>query len=581
MTGASQTVAVWRAAKVPPAAEDLVADGFPDWLARLLARRGVADKASAERFLTPSIDHLHAPSGLNGLDAAVQRLMRARTDREKVAVVGDYDVDGVSGTALLTAVLRACAIEVLPILPHRMRDGYGFQPIHAERAREAGCGLVVTVDCGTTSIDAARAAIEVGLDVVVTDHHLPGEALPAGVVLVNPHQAGSTYPFPDLSGAGLAFKLAQAVAQACERPIPTGQLLRLACLGTIADMVPLRDENRVIAAIGLAELENTKSVGLRALLSTAGVRAPLGADDVGFRIGPRLNAPGRLDSAEKSLELLLCRDPARARELAEELDRFNRDRQTEERQVVTTAREMVAARGDLPPIIVAWHPDWHRGVVGIAAGRLARELHRPTILLAEEGETATGSGRSIKGVNLHAFLDTWREQLARFGGHAQAIGMTALLDRLPALRESWEAAAVSWREQLAVKYYDYEIEVEPHQVDQRLLKDLMGLEPHGEGNPRPMVRLRGPLQLLGSPRLFGNDHLSAQVSGAQGGMLRLLGWGWAPRRDQLEGAFEALGFLERDDFRGGVMLRLVDARPMAVDDAAAVDPDPRAPGTAD
>lgn len=556
------TVADWQPAERPEAATTLVDAGFEARLASLLARRGVTDPQSATRFLEPSIGHLHPPQSLAGMAAAVTRLMAARGSGERVAVVGDYDVDGVTGTALLSAVLGACGIDNLPILPHRMRDGYGFQPVHSTRAHEAGCGLIVTVDCGTQSVAAAETALEAGIDVVVTDHHLPGETpLPDPVILINPHQAACSYPFDGLSGAGLAMKLALGVAEACGREIPVAQLMRLASLGTIADMVPLLDENRIIAALGLKALAKTRSRGLKALLEVAGIEPPFAASDVGFRIGPRLNAPGRLDSADMALDLLLCRSEAEARRLAESLDRMNRERQTTERLVVDTARAMVDRRDDLPPIVVLWNADWHRGVVGIAAGRLARELHRPTILLADEGETATGSGRSAAGIHLHDFIDRWHHDLERFGGHSQAIGLTARSDRLPALREAWEAAAEPWRERVASKRYTYELEVDVREADRRLLAALDQLEPHGEGNPKPMLRVRGPLHTLGTPRLFGNDHLSVRVTGERGGMLKAVGWGWAPKRERFEGSFEMLGFLEHDRYRGGVSMRLVDVRP--------------------
>ncbi len=539
----------------------MAATGLAPWLANLLARRGVASEEEAERFLHPSLDQLHDPNELASMTDAVARIIEARDAGERIALVGDYDVDGVSGTALLTAMLGACNMDVHPIIPHRLRDGYGFQPVHVREAEEHDCGLIITIDCGTTSIAAAEAACAAGLDVIITDHHLPGEALPDGVLLINPQRTDCTYPFPELSGAGLALKLAIAVSLACDKPAPVRQLLRIACLGTIADLVPLCDENRVIAALGLEELAETRSPGLRALFKTAGLRRPYTTQDVGFRIGPRLNAPGRLDSADKALELLLSRDPRRAEVLAEELDGWNRDRQGQERLVVDQARELFLARDPLPWILVGWHEDWHRGVVGIAAGKLAREFHRPTILLAVDGENATGSGRSVPGIHLHGFLDEWRDHLPRFGGHAQAIGMTVELARLEALRDEWEAtAAAKWHEQLAVKRLEYELAFDAVEVTPSLLAELDRLEPHGMGNRQPLMRVRGPLELTARPRVFGNGHLSAHCRGPDGGMLRLLGWGWAERSDVFDQPFEVLGRLEADHYRGGVVLRLVDGR---------------------
>ena len=262
---------------------------------------------------------MHDPAGLLGMNEAVARLLEARAADERVVLVGDYDVDGVSGSALLIAVFQACGLEVESILPDRMREGYGFQSTHVDSAQSTGARLIVTVDCGTTSHEAIAAAVNAGIDVIVTDHHLPDRSLPADVVLVNPHQEACSYPFKELSGAGLALKLGLAFAAACDRTLDPRILLRVACLGTIADLVPLHGENRVIAAVGLHELARARSPGLKALLDVSRVSPPYSTADVGFRLGPRLNAPGRLDSATKALDLLLCRDPDRARGLAEDL----------------------------------------------------------------------------------------------------------------------------------------------------------------------------------------------------------------------------------------------------------------------
>ncbi|MEM7352312.1 MAG: single-stranded-DNA-specific exonuclease RecJ, partial [Acidobacteriota bacterium] len=450
-------------------------------MARLLARRGITDSSAAEAFFNPTLEQLHDPGQLCNLEAAVERLVAARQAGESVALVGDYDVDGVSGAAILVAVLQACGIEVHPILPHRMVDGYGFQPSHVEQAKDLGARIVLTVDCGTNSLAAAEAAIAAGIDVLVTDHHLPDEPLPPEVLLVNPHQPACSYPFTELSGAGLALKVALAVAAACERDLDPRILLRVACLGTIADLVPLRGENRVIAAVGLQELARTRSPGLKALIDVAGVQPPFSASDIGFRIGPRLNAPGRLDSAQKALDLILCRDPQDARQLAGDLDRWNRERQEAERRVVEQAREAFTQRPDEPAILVAWSVEWHRGVVGVAAGRLARELHRPVILLGVSEDSATGSGRSAADIHLHDFLAEWRDEMPRFGGHAQAIGLTVETAKLEDLRQRWEEAAEVWRERIATRHYDYELELECRDLRGPMVRDLLRFEPHGQG----------------------------------------------------------------------------------------------------
>lgn len=543
------------------AAAALASSGLPEWLAAILARRGVTTRAEADRFLHPAADQLHDPYLLTGLREAVERLARARERGERVAVVGDYDVDGVTSTALLLAVFRACGLDAVEIVPHRLREGYGFQPVHVERAAEVGAGLIVTADCGVTSAEAVAAAGEAGIDVVVTDHHLPGAAALDGAILVNPRQAGCDYPFPDLAGVGLALKLALAAAERLGRKPPLTQLLRIACLGTIADLVPLTGENRVIAALGLRALADTRSPGLRALFRRSGVVPPLTAADVGFRLGPRINAAGRLDDAVRALELLLSTDEAAADRLAAELDGWNRARQDEENRVVEEARELIAARSPRPPITVLWREGWHKGVVGIAAGRIARELNRPALLLAPDGEVATGSGRSIPGISLHGFLNRWQGELVRFGGHAQAVGLTVALPRLEALAAAWEEAAGEWPSDLLLRRYEYELELEPIAVDRRLMAGLARLEPCGQGNPQPLARV-GPMELMFPPRRFGKGHLSGIARGARGGRLALVGWRWGEREGDLAGRFEALGYLEHDRYRNGPVLRLVDARPI-------------------
>ncbi len=537
----------------------------------MLARRGVDDAERARAFLAPSASQLHDPFLLAGMAAAVDRLLTARAAGERVAVVGDYDADGVTSTALLVALLRSCGMSAEPVIPHRLREGYGFQPVHVEQALALGCSLIVTVDCGTTAFAGAERAQAAGLDVIVTDHHLPSESLPPGVLLVNPRQPGCEYPFRDLAGVGLALKLGQAFATACGKPVPLEALLRIACLGTVADMVPLVGENRVIAALGLAALAETRSLGLKALIAKARIHPPISADDIGFRIGPRLNAAGRLGSAHEALELLLTRDPARAAELAEGLERANRARQAEEARVVDEATALCINVQPLPPILVAWSDQWHPGVVGIAAGRLAREHHRPTVLLAIRDGVATGSGRSVPEVHLHDFLQRWSDRLLRFGGHAQAIGLGVAADALEDLRTEWQAAA-DWPAEPAVRTREYEIELAPADVDESLLVTLERMAPYGQGNPQPLVRV-GPLRLRSSPRLFGNGHLAALACDANDesgkrGRVEVLGWGWAQRQDTLRAPFEILAHVERDRRHRGAVLRGVELRPLDITAAA-------------
>lgn len=547
---------------MPPAAAGLEAAGYSAWKAACLARRGVADAEEAAAFLAPSTEQLSPPDALPGIAPAADRLAAAAEAGDKVAIVGDYDVDGVSATALLTAVLRACGARVEPILPHRMKEGYGFQTVHVEQAREAGCSLVLTADCGSSSYEAAAAALDAGLGLIVTDHHLSSRPLPPAAIEINPRRRSGGAATEDLAAAGIALKLALAVAERCGRPVSVEALLRVACLGTVADMVPLRGENRVIAALGLAALPDTPSRGLRALMSRARVGSPVSAADIGFRIGPRLNAAGRMGGAQAALELLLTRDASRAAELADLLEERNRRRREAQREVEEEAAERFADLAELPPILVGWSDGWHRGVVGIAAGRLARQFHRPTVLLSVEGDTASGSGRSVPGIHLFDFLEPWRDRLLRFGGHAQAVGLTAGSEQLEQLRDDWHEAAAAWPAELLRPTREYEFELPAAGgLTPALLAELRRLGPFGVGNPEPVVR-SGPLRLCAPPREFGRGHLSLEAVDPQGGELSLLGWSWAERAEPFREPFEVLGVPIRDRYRNRPALRITDVRPL-------------------
>ncbi len=554
--------ALWEPAAVPPAAADLEAAGFAGWKAACLARRGVADAAQAAAFLTPSADQLSDPEALPGVAEAAARLAAAAEAGGKVAIVGDYDVDGVSATALLTAVLEACGAEVLTILPHRMHEGYGFHEVHVERAREYGCSVLVTADCGSSAPEPAAAALAAGLELIVADHHLATMDLPAGVIEINPRRAAGPPGSEGLCAAGVAFKLAEAVARRRGREIPREALLRVACLGTVADMVPLKGENRVIAALGLAALPQTPSPGLRALMARSRVRPPLRSSDIGFRLGPRINAAGRMGDADPALELLLTRDPRRAELLADELEERNRVRREAQTLVEDEARERFAERAELPPILVAWAESWHRGVVGIAAGRLARDFNRPTILLSLDGDSASGSGRSIPGIGLFDFLLPWSERLERFGGHAQAIGLTAETSKLEVLRSEWEEEAARWPAERLRRRTEYELDLAPSELTIELARELEALGPFGVGNRAPVAHL-GPLRLCAPPRRFGQGHLDLRAIAPDGGEAFLLGWSWQDREEIFEAPFEVLGVPIWDRYRNRPALRLGDARRIA------------------
>ncbi len=559
----------WLKAPIPESSVDLVQAGYSEWLASVLARRGVRSADDAAAFLNPGYSDLLDPERLGSLPQAVDRLIQARTSGQRVAVIGDYDVDGISATAILLAVFRRCGIETEAILPSRFEGGYGFQPMHVEQAIEIGCELIVTADCGSTALAAVDAARERDIDVIVTDHHLSSGPLPSWVIEINPKRKDSDYPFQDLSGAGVALKLATSLMSRLDIPVSQESLLRVACLGTICDLVPLLGENRAIVSLGLAALPETRSRGLRALIDKAGLRAPFRASDIGFRIGPRINAAGRLADPRPALELLMTRDQAVANEVSAQLEELNRKRQIEESQVVEAAEKVFLSLPELPPLLVAWDATWHRGVVGIAAGRIARRFHRPTILLSLDQGLATGSGRSIAGIHLHEFLSRWETRYERFGGHAQAIGLTIEESDLEELEQGWLVAArEEWPDQSLVERKEYELELTPDKLTMAFLNELEQLAPFGMANRQPVIRV-GPLELQKSVRRFGRGHLSALAKGEDGSSVSLLGWGWQERIDDLSETFEALGCLELDNYRRQPTLRLIDARPWSASSRSA------------
>lgn len=495
--------------------------GLSPLMVRLLRNRGARTPAEAAAYLHPERSRLHDPLALRGAPEAADRLWWAARNGRRVVVFGDYDVDGVTAVAQLRAALRRGGADARAFIPHRLRDGYGFKPetVRAVIA-ELAPDLLITVDCGITARDGVACARDAGVDVIVTDHHLVPDELPTGALVINPKQPGCAYPEKELAGSGIAFRLAEAFGTVSGTPIARESLLRLACLGTIADMVPLRGENRVIAAAGLAALSSARSAGLRALLAECGVAEgrPPTAEEVSFRIAPRLNAAGRVDTAATALALFELREKQAASAAARQLTMRNVERQSLERRVVTAARERLAREADLEcdAVLIAGDAAWHRGVLGIAAARLAREFHRPVLLFALEGERASGSGRSIPGVSIHAILQEMSEVFLEFGGHDQAVGASLPATKLAAFREDalrLFAARVPPESLVPVEEAEAELPVE--QVTEELFCELEALEPHGMGNPRPVFYCRGAMPVRPFTQL-GDNGLRGQLDTPRG-----------------------------------------------------------------
>ena len=562
----------WVAAPAPDAAAvaALVAElRLPPAVCGLLVARGHAVPDGAKRFLRPRLDQLHAPSQLRGLDAAVERLARAVRAGETVLVHGDYDVDGICSTTLLTRAIRQLGGTAVPFIPRRLEDGYDLTAAGVAAARAAGAAVVVTCDCGTSAVAPVAALCAAGVDVIVTDHHLPGNPdapLPHCLALLNPNAGGCSYPDKGLCGAGIAFKLALALSQALGAGDgPILRMLDLVALATIADIAPLRGENRVFARYGLKLLAETANPGLRALIRAAGLEGKaLTAGRVGYILAPRLNAVGRLDRAIRGVELLLTDSEGDANRLARDLEELNRRRQELDRATLDEARRMVDALDldDTYGIVLGAH-GWHAGVIGIVASRIVEETGRPAVLVAVDGAEGKGSGRSIPAFDLHAALGECRDLFTRFGGHKAAAGVTIDAANLPRFAERFnEVARARLTEADLVPEMRVDLELPLASVNADLEALFRHFEPFGVGNAAPLLVARG-VRLAAPPRTVGADGLKLRLA-AGDGELEAIGWGMAARLPELAlGApFDVAFRLERDEYRGESRLqaKLADIR---------------------
>lgn len=523
-----------------PAEELAAALHISPVVARLLLSRGCGDEAAANRFLNPSLDDLHDPFDLPDMEAACARIARAIEAGERICIHGDYDVDGVCAAALLTRTLRTLNANVGVCVPHRQLHGYDLQPESVERLHAEGVKLIVTVDCGIVAFPALERANQLGIDVIVTDHHLPGPRLPAAAAVVNPKREDSRYPFAELCGTGIAYKLATALLQhlgihsAAFRTV----YLDMVALATVADCMPLRDENRAFVKFGLQRLRGTKNAGLKALMNAAGIRPEtLSARSLGFALGPRINAVGRLDAAEHALQLLITDNAAEAQALAEKLDRFNRERQQEQERIFEEA--MRQAQGFVHDrILVLASARWHPGVIGTVASRMVEAQHRPAVLIAlnEEASSGRGSARSVDGYHIFAALSRCAEHLGRCGGHQAAAGFDIQPDRVEPLRDALRAIAEeNLPDELLQPCLRAEAELALAEITLDLCRELEKLEPFGHANPRPLFvsrRLQVARQTrISASRGAGPDHLKLFVSSGAGRPLEAVYWrGW-PRSE--------------------------------------------------
>ena len=485
----------------------------PPPLVPVLLGRGIDTAERLRLFLHPPHNLPYDPLRLAGMDLAVQRLYRAVEQRETVGVFGDFDVDGVTGTAIIVEGLRAFGVTVLPYLPHRVDEGHGLSNSAVEQLSKQGVSLIVTVDCGVTSINEVSRARQLGTEVIITDHHTPGATLPEAVAIINPRIAGSSYPYLHLSGAGLAFKLIQGLCQFYGQPW-SPSLLDLAAMGTIADLVPLTDENRYLVREGLDRLAETKRPGLLALYRNGRIEPKsISAETVGYQIAPRLNSAGRMGHAGDSLALLTTDSDAEAEVLAAKLEALNLERRALSERSYEAAVKQLSEIETLPAILIVDHPCFTPGIAGLVAGRLLDAYNRPAIALAAgEGDSLTASARSLPQFNIVEALSQCEDLFERYGGHAQAAGFTLRRSNLPPLVERMTALAeeaLSGQDSGAVMPVDAEVQLP--ELNDAVLAWLADLEPWGVGNPAPTFLSRGVHVM--EARYMGNQghHLRLRV----------------------------------------------------------------------
>jgi single-stranded-DNA-specific exonuclease len=553
------------------AAKLAAALGVAPIVARLLCQRGLGDPEQAARFLNPCLDHLHDPMALADMRVAVDRILAAVARKERVAIHGDYDVDGVTSTVILRRALELLGGDVVHFIPERLRDGYGLQPSAIERLHAEGISLIVSVDCGIRGGDAARRARELGVDLIITDHHEPDAELPPALAVINPKRRDCTYPDKYLAGVGVALKVVQALCRQAQRESWLPGFIKVAAIGTLADVVPLVGENRVIARLGLDLLSRgPHRVGLRALLDVAGLAGKtIDSYHISFMVAPRVNAAGRMSTPDIAARLLLASDESmgdEARELALRLDGENVRRREEEAEILAAAKQIVQSDPDVGArsVLVVAGDLWHRGVIGIVASKLVDAFHRPVIVLSVDGDLAHGSCRSIPRFDMLNALERCAPLMTRFGGHKQAAGLTIEASRIRALRFAVNEIADETLspEDLAPRLL-IDGDLAFRGITGGVAEDVAALAPFGAGNPRPVFAARR-VEIVDGPRKLKERHLKMALR-QDGRIFRAIAWRAAERHDYLaahKAALDVAFSLEQNQYNGEtyVELTLADVR---------------------
>lgn len=558
---------IWKAHPCDDACATTLARelGVSPVIARLLAIRGLGDVDAASRFLSPSLEHLFDPLRLADMDRAVDRLLRAIEQHETIAVHGDYDVDGITSTVILRRALELMGASVVHFIPDRLKDGYGLQPAAVDRLHAEDVHVIVSVDCGIRGAEAAVRARELGLDLIITDHHEPDTELPAAYAVVNPKRHDCSYPDKNLAGVGVALKLVQALCTRLGRTAWLPAFVKIAAIGTLADVVPLVGENRVIAKLGLAMLsQGPHKVGLRALLEVAGLTGKtIDSYHISFMVAPRINAAGRMSTPDIATRLLLASDEALGEEvqaLALQLDTENTRRRHEEQDILAQARKAIESDPEIGAhsVLVVAGEGWHRGVIGIVASKIVDAFYRPAIVLSIENGVAHGSCRSIPGFDMLAALESCAPMLLRFGGHKQAAGLQLEAARVREFRQSVNVHAI---ERLGPDDLRPRLWLDGPltfgHISTQVVAELARLAPFGAGNPKPVFHTT-PVEVVDGPRKLKDRHLKMSFR-QDGRTFRAIAWNAAERETALaaqRAGVELAYTLEENEFRGERYLEL-------------------------
>jgi single-stranded-DNA-specific exonuclease len=521
---------VLRSTAAPERAQELAVQlGIPHTFAALLANRGFSSSTDVQDFLEPNLNKLLDAFTMRDMERAAERIWKAIDERESILVYGDYDVDGITATSLLTSALTKLGAKVSYFIPDRIRDGYGFSVRGVDVAKKRRIRLVITADCGITATAEVKLARAHGIDVIVTDHHEPLGVLPEAEAVLNPKRSDCPYPFKELAGVGVVLKLVQGLAQYRPGSLPVDFVhdhLDLVALGTIADVVPLRGENRIFAKLGLDRICNTTKPGIVALKEVAGLRAKrVESGHVAYILAPRINAAGRLGNAESGVRLLLSTESGEAMTIAESLEEDNTMRKKIDESTLEDALDQLSAMGpELPPAIVLWSDRWHPGVLGIVASRLMERYHRPTILIASDHDEGKGSGRSIPGFDVCQALQECREHLIGFGGHSYAAGLTIRSERLQDFRDHLCRVVQG---KLTDDDYVPKLSIDGplllEDCNEDLVQFLDRLSPFGIGNTEPLF-IAENIQIAGTPMVVSRNHLRLNVR-QNGRELECIGFG--------------------------------------------------------